>query len=114
MCGTSVRRLRCSRADFESGTARNCSSQRRSAVAWSALKPSIAVCANASVNVSGVASVITTSKTRISIVFILGGSLMDSRYYPGVEADVPALSAELRNVFDSEYEVQTFQISSTS
>src|ERR1044071_8141173 len=39
---------------------------------------------------------------------------MDSRYYPGVEADVPALSAELRNVFDSEYEVQAFQVSTTS
>ena len=39
---------------------------------------------------------------------------MDSRYYPGVEADVPALSAELRNIFDSEYEVQAFQVSTTS
>src|SRR3954466_711099 len=39
---------------------------------------------------------------------------MDSRYYPGVEADVPQLSAELRNVFDSEYEVQAFQVSTTS
>ena len=39
---------------------------------------------------------------------------MDSRYYPGVEADIPALSAELRNVFDSEYEVQAFQVSTTS
>ena len=39
---------------------------------------------------------------------------MDSRYYPGVEADIPQLSAELRNVFDSEYEVQTFQVSTTS
>src|SRR3954453_18587521 len=38
---------------------------------------------------------------------------MDSRYYPGVEADIPSLSAELRNVFDSEYEVQTFQVSTT-
>jgi len=39
---------------------------------------------------------------------------MDSRYYPGVEADVPQLSAELRNVFDSEFEVQVFQVSNTS
>lgn len=39
---------------------------------------------------------------------------MDSRYYPGVEADIPKLSAELRNVFDSDYEVQAFQISNTT
>src|SRR5215208_7832040 len=39
---------------------------------------------------------------------------MDSRYYPGVEADIPSLTAELRNLFDSEYEVQTFQVSTTS
>src|SRR5215475_7960550 len=39
---------------------------------------------------------------------------MDSRYYPGVEVDVPTLSTELRNLFDSEYEVQAFQVSSTS
>jgi hypothetical protein len=39
---------------------------------------------------------------------------MDSRYYQGVEADVPMLSGELRNLFDSEYEVQTFQVSNTS
>ena len=39
---------------------------------------------------------------------------MDSRYYPGVEADIPQLSAELRNVFDSEFEVQVFQVSNTS
>jgi len=39
---------------------------------------------------------------------------MDSRYYPGVEADIPQLSAELRNVFDSEFEVQAFQVSNTS
>jgi len=39
---------------------------------------------------------------------------MDSRYYPGVEADVPRLSAELRNLFDSDYEVQTFQVSNTT
>ncbi len=39
---------------------------------------------------------------------------MDSRYYPGVEVDVPQLSAELRSLFDSEYEVQAFQVSTTS
>ena len=39
---------------------------------------------------------------------------MDSRYYPGVEADVPKLSAELRTLFDNEYEVQAFQVSTTS
>ena len=39
---------------------------------------------------------------------------MDSRYYPNVEADVPQLTVELRNLFDSEYEVQTFQVSTTS
>src|SRR5918999_4283422 len=39
---------------------------------------------------------------------------MDNRYYPGVEADIPQLSSELRNLFDSEYEVQVFQVSNTS
>jgi hypothetical protein len=39
---------------------------------------------------------------------------MDSRYYPGVEADIPSLSTELRPLFDSEYEVQVFQVSATS
>src|ERR1041384_1077746 len=39
---------------------------------------------------------------------------MDSRYYPGVEADIPQLSAELRGLFDSEFEVQAFQVSTTS
>ena len=39
---------------------------------------------------------------------------MDSRYYPGVEADVPQLSTELRSIFDSEFEVQAFQVSNTS
>src|SRR5687767_108907 len=39
---------------------------------------------------------------------------MDSRYYPGVEADVQNLITELRNLFDQDYEVQTMQISSTS
>src|SRR4029078_10271905 len=42
------------------------------------------------------------------------GGQMDSRYYPGVEVDVPTLSTELRNLFDSEYEVQAFQVSTTS
>src|SRR5919108_3967570 len=39
---------------------------------------------------------------------------MDSRFYPGVEADIPKLNAELRNAFDKDYEVQTFQVSNTS
>src|SRR5215475_9273529 len=39
---------------------------------------------------------------------------MDSRYYPGVEADVQTLLAELRSLFDDDYEVQTMQVSSTS
>src|ERR687892_92558 len=39
---------------------------------------------------------------------------MDSRYYPGVEADILSLSAELRGLFDREYEVQVFQVSTTS
>ena len=38
---------------------------------------------------------------------------MDSRYYPGVEADVFRLVAELRNIFDQDYEVQTMNVSST-
>jgi hypothetical protein len=40
--------------------------------------------------------------------------LMDSRYYPNVEADVAVLTTELRNLFDSDYEVQTMQVSATS
>src|SRR5215207_1384036 len=39
---------------------------------------------------------------------------MDSRYYQGVEVDIPRLSAELRQLFDSDYEVQVFQVSTTS
>ena len=39
---------------------------------------------------------------------------MDSRYYPGVEADVSKLVAELRNIFDQDYEVQTMNVSSTT
>ena len=39
---------------------------------------------------------------------------MDSRYYPGVEADVQKLIIELRNLFDEDYEVQTMQVSATS
>jgi len=39
---------------------------------------------------------------------------MDSRYYPGVEADVSKLIAELRGLLDEDYEVQTMQVSSTS
>ena len=39
---------------------------------------------------------------------------MDSRYYPGVEADVSKLVAELRNIFDQNYEVQTLHVSSST
>ena len=39
---------------------------------------------------------------------------MESRYYPGVEADVPRLMIELRDLFDEDFEVQTMQVSSTS
>ncbi|HYY57509.1 MAG TPA: zinc ribbon domain-containing protein [Pyrinomonadaceae bacterium] len=39
---------------------------------------------------------------------------MDSRYYPGVEADTTQLMEELRSLFDSDYEVQTMQVSSTA
>ncbi len=39
---------------------------------------------------------------------------MDSRYYPGVEADLSKLMAELRSLFDQDYEVQTMHVSSTT
>jgi len=39
---------------------------------------------------------------------------MDSRYYPGVEADVSKLVAELRSIFDQDYEVQTMHVSATT
>ena len=39
---------------------------------------------------------------------------MDSRYYPGVEADVLRLVSELRSIFDQDYEVQTMHVSSTT
>ena len=39
---------------------------------------------------------------------------MDSRYYPGVEADVSRLVSDLRNLFDADYEVQTMNVSSTT
>ncbi|MEP6568418.1 MAG: zinc ribbon domain-containing protein [Acidobacteriota bacterium] len=39
---------------------------------------------------------------------------MDSRYYPGVEADVFKLVAELSTFFDQDYEVQTMHVSSTT
>src|ERR687885_126467 len=40
---------------------------------------------------------------------------MDSRYYPGVEADVQQLTGELRKLFDEgDYEVQTMQVSQTA
>src|SRR5919198_3863450 len=39
---------------------------------------------------------------------------MESRYYPGVEADTVKLMMELRDLFDEDYEVQTMQVSSTA
>src|ERR1043165_5489787 len=39
---------------------------------------------------------------------------MESRYYPGVEADVVKLMAQLRSLFDEDYDVQTEQVSSTA
>ena len=39
---------------------------------------------------------------------------MDSRYYPGVEADTSKLVAELRTLFDEDYEVQTMHVSATT
>jgi hypothetical protein len=41
---------------------------------------------------------------------------MESRYYPGVEADSAKLQKELRAVFDSDpaYEVQSMQVSTTA
>lgn len=40
---------------------------------------------------------------------------MDNRYYPGVEADMPQLVNELRQLFDDgDYEVQTMQVSQTT
>jgi hypothetical protein len=39
---------------------------------------------------------------------------MDNRYYPGVEADVNKLTAQLRSLFDEAYEVQTVQVSQTA
>ena len=39
---------------------------------------------------------------------------MESRYYPGVEADVIKLMTELRDLFDEDFEVQTMNVSSTA
>src|ERR671926_1210551 len=39
---------------------------------------------------------------------------MESRYYPGVEADTIKLMVELRDLFDEDFEVQTMQVSSTA
>lgn len=39
---------------------------------------------------------------------------MDNRYYPGVEADIPRLTAELRALFQDDYEVQEMQVSQTA
>ncbi len=39
---------------------------------------------------------------------------MDSRYYPGVEADITKLLQELRGLFDEDFEVQTMHVASTT
>src|SRR5437762_14312073 len=39
---------------------------------------------------------------------------MESRYYPGVEADVVKLMTQMRSLFDEDYDVQTEQVSSTA
>src|SRR5881275_340534 len=39
---------------------------------------------------------------------------MESRYYPGVEADVIKLTTELRDLFDEDFDVQSMQVSSTA
>jgi hypothetical protein len=39
---------------------------------------------------------------------------MESRFYPGVEPDTELLLAELRVLFDNNYEVQTMNIGQTS
>ena len=39
---------------------------------------------------------------------------MESRYYPGVEADTIKVMVELRDLFDEDFEVQTMQVSSTA
>src|SRR5258707_14531445 len=39
---------------------------------------------------------------------------MESRSYPGIEADVIKLMTELRCLFDEDYDVQTMQVSSTA
>jgi hypothetical protein len=39
---------------------------------------------------------------------------MDGRYYSGVEADISQLNSEACNLFDSDYEVQTMNVSCTN
>jgi hypothetical protein len=39
---------------------------------------------------------------------------MNNRYYPGVEVDVTQLIAELRKIFDDDYDVQTMHVSATA
>src|SRR3954470_1548795 len=39
---------------------------------------------------------------------------MESRYYPGVEADVIKLMTELHDLFDEDFDVQSMNVSSTS
>src|ERR1044071_9582490 len=61
----------------------------------------------------------TFNSTELSFVSsrrITGGftNEMESRYYPGVEADTIKLMVELRDLFDEDFEVQTMQVSSTA
>src|SRR3954454_15376026 len=44
----------------------------------------------------------------------LGELTMESRYYPGVEADVIKLMTELRDLFDEDFDIQTMNVSSTA
>src|SRR5207244_1983210 len=39
---------------------------------------------------------------------------MESRYYPGVEADISQLMTSLRDLFDEDFDVQSMQVSSTA
>src|SRR5256886_14749965 len=39
---------------------------------------------------------------------------MESRYYPGVEADITRLMTSLRDLFDEDFDLQTMQVSSTA
>ena len=39
---------------------------------------------------------------------------MDSRFYPGVEADPVAMTSDLRKIFPDNYQVQSMQVSATT